>query len=164
MTSSQVSVEPLLSNDPPFAETEMPETAEPLDQRDQVPQFAKQKKTQHNPRLPTGNEYGPNNLAAAPGTRSRDITFHLRISRLTGRCCVRIIEGLSVFITFPEITCPDTLVCMLLRLFSCSSFLVVILFVLICYHPRCSAKIQHFLSETFLDLEIKIKTKIIEFY
>ena len=55
---------------------------------------------------------------------------------------MRIIEGLSVFITFPEITCPDTLVCMLLRVFSCSSFLVVILFVLICYHPRCSAKIQ----------------------
>ena len=61
VTSSQVSVEPLLSNDPPFAETEMPETAEPLDQRNQVPQLAKQKKTQHNPRLPTGNEYGPNN-------------------------------------------------------------------------------------------------------
>ena len=55
---------------------------------------------------------------------------------------MRIIEGLSVFITFPEITCPDGLVCMLLRVFSCSSFLVVILFVLICYHPRCSAKIQ----------------------
>ena len=39
VTSSQVSVEPLLSNGPPFAETEMPETAEPLDQRDQVPQL-----------------------------------------------------------------------------------------------------------------------------
>ena len=61
VTSSQVSVEPLPSNDPPFAETEMPETAEPLDQGDQVPQLAKQKKTQRNPRLPTWNEYGLNN-------------------------------------------------------------------------------------------------------
>ena len=44
---------------PSLAETEMLETAEPLDQGDQVPQLEKQKKTQRNPRLPTGNEYGP---------------------------------------------------------------------------------------------------------
>ena len=61
VTSSQVSVEPLPSNDLPSAETEMLETAETLDEGDQVPQLAKQKKTQRNPRLPTGNEYGPNN-------------------------------------------------------------------------------------------------------
>ena len=61
VTSSQVSVEPLPSNDLPLAESRMLETTEHLDQGDQVPQPATQKKTQCNPRLPTGNEYGPNN-------------------------------------------------------------------------------------------------------
>ena len=61
VTSSQVSVEQLPSIDLPLAETEMLETTEHLDQGDQLPQPAKQKKTPRNPRLPTGNEYGPNN-------------------------------------------------------------------------------------------------------
>ncbi|KAL5502415.1 hypothetical protein EMCRGX_G009185 [Ephydatia muelleri] len=57
----QISVEPLPSNDLPLVELGMLETTEHLDQGDQVPQPATQKKTQRNPRLPTGNEYSPNN-------------------------------------------------------------------------------------------------------
>ena len=57
VTSSQVSVGPLPSNELPLAEFE---TTEHLDQGDQVPQPVKQK-TSRNPRLPTGNEYGPHN-------------------------------------------------------------------------------------------------------
>ena len=59
--TSQISVEPLPSNDLPLVELGMLETTEHLDQGDQVPQPATQKKTQRNPRLPTGNEYSPNN-------------------------------------------------------------------------------------------------------
>ena len=67
-----------------------------------MPQLAKQKKTQRNPRLPTGNEYVPNNPRRS--TRKRKKGYHLSPAYFKAdREVLRPHNsGLSVFIAFPD--------------------------------------------------------------
>ena len=103
VTSSQISAEPLLSKDLPLAESGTHETTEHLDQRDQVRQPAKQKKTQCNPQLPTGNEYGPNNPCCS--TRNRKYCYCLSPAYFMADgevLCVHSFVILKLFIAFPD--------------------------------------------------------------